>query len=100
MRVGGRHTNRRSHHLDAPTLNLVIQIGGEGLVPIMQEIFVILIARKCFPQLLQSPFSSRMLGHIEVDETSGSNLECDEHIKIRKRAVTETKKSQAMISRE
>jgi hypothetical protein len=35
--------------LDAPALNLVIQIGGERLVPIMEEILVVLIARKCFP---------------------------------------------------
>jgi hypothetical protein len=49
-------------------------------VPIVQEKLVILVARKCFPQLLQSPLSSGMFSDVDMNETSGSDLERDEHI--------------------
>ena len=47
----------------------------------MQKELVILIAGKGFPQLLQRPLSCGMFGQIEVNETSGSDLERDEYIK-------------------
>jgi hypothetical protein len=59
MSVGGRHVNGRFQHVNAPAPNLVIQIGGESLVPIMKEKLVISIAGKCFPQLLQRPLARR-----------------------------------------
>jgi hypothetical protein len=49
-------------------------------VPIMQKELVILIARKSFPQLLEGPFSCRMFGQIEVNETSGPDLARNEYI--------------------
>ena len=47
MCIGGRHTNRRSQYVDAPTRHFFIETGREGLVPIMQEKLVIKIAGKC-----------------------------------------------------
>ena len=48
MCVGRRHTNRRSQYVDAPTLHLFIETGGEGLMPIMQEKLAITIVGECF----------------------------------------------------
>jgi hypothetical protein len=47
----------------------------------VQKKLVVLIARKGFAQLLQSPLRSRMLGDIEVEQTSGSDLKGDEYMK-------------------
>ena len=47
----------------------------------MQEELVIAIGGKCFPQLLQRPFSRRMFSDVEMYESSGSDLECDKYIK-------------------
>ena len=66
--------------MDAPTLNRFIETGRETSVPIMKEKLVILIAGKRFSELLQSPVSCRMLGHIEVNQTSGPDLERDKYI--------------------
>ena len=81
MSVGRRHANRRSQHVDAPTLNRFLETGRETPVPIMKEKLVILIAGKRFSKLLQSPVSCGVLGHIEVNQTSGSDLERDKYIK-------------------
>ena len=81
MSVGGGHTNRRSQYVDAPAFDRLIQTGRERLVSIVQQKLVVLIARKGFPQLLQSPLRSRMLGDIEVKQTSGSDLKGNEYIK-------------------
>ena len=97
MSVGGGHTNRRSQYVDAPAFDRLIQTGRERLVSIVQKKLVVLIARKGFPQLLQSPLRSRMLGDIEVKQTSGSDLKGNEDIKDTDPIVTETKKSQATI---
>lgn len=47
----------------------------------MQKKLVVLIARKRFRQLLQSPLRRRMLRDIEVEQTPGSDLEGNEYIK-------------------
>ena len=81
MGVGGGHTNRRSQYVDAPASDRLIQTGRERLVSIVQKKLVVLIARKRFPQLLKSPRRRRMLGDIEVKQTSGSDLKRNEYIK-------------------
>jgi hypothetical protein len=50
-------------------------------MPIMEEKSVILVTGKRFPELLHGPFRSRMFGHVAVNETSGSDLKSNEHIK-------------------
>ena len=50
-------------------------------MPIVKQKLVILIAREGFSQLLQCPLRSRMIRDVEVKQTSGSDLECDEYIK-------------------
>jgi len=67
--------------VDAPALDRFIQTGRESLVSIVQQKLVILIAREGFPQLLQGPLRRRMFGDIEVQQTSGSDLEGNEYIK-------------------
>ena len=81
MSVGGWHVNGRFQYADAPALHRVIQTGRKGIVPIMKEKLTILITRKRFPQLLQRPFGGWVFGHVEVNETSGSDLERDKYIK-------------------
>jgi hypothetical protein len=98
MSVGGRHANGRFQDVDAPAPNLTIQTSGESLVPIMKNKLAVLIAWKRFPQLLKCPFGRGMFGYVEVYETSGSDLECDEYIDDTELAVMEMKKSQATIS--
>ena len=48
---------------------------------IVQKKLVVLIARKRFPQLLQSPLRRRMFRDIEVKQTSGADLKGNESIK-------------------
>lgn len=81
MSVGGWHMNGRFQHVDAPTLHRVIQTGGEGIVPIMKQKLITFITRKRFPELLPRPFGGWVFGHVEVNETSGSDLERDKYIK-------------------
>jgi hypothetical protein len=67
--------------MDAPALHRFVQTGGETRVPIMQQKLVILIAGKRFPELLQRPVRRGMFSHIEMNQTSGLNLEGNKHIK-------------------
>lgn len=67
--------------MDAPTFDFFIQTAGESRVSIVQEKLIILIAGKRFPQLLQRPVSGGVFGHLEVNETSGSDLERNKYIK-------------------
>ena len=48
---------------------------------IVQKKLVVLIARKGFPQLLQSPFRRRVFGEVEVKQPPRSDLKGDEYIK-------------------
>lgn len=80
MSIGGRHANRRSQYVDAPTLHLFIEAGRESLMPIMKEKLAIAVAGKYFPELVQRPVSRWMGGHVEVNQTPGPGLESDEHI--------------------
>ena len=80
MSIGGRHPNRRSQHVDAPTLHFCIEAGRESLMPIVKEKLAIGVAGKRFPELLQGPVSCRMRGHVEVNQTPGPDLESDEYI--------------------
>src|ERR1700760_2292168 len=81
MSISRGYTNRRSQHMDAPAFDRLVQTGRERLVSVVQKKFVVLIAREGLPQLLQSPLRRRMLGDIEVEQTSRSDLEGNEYIK-------------------
>jgi hypothetical protein len=48
---------------------------------IMKKELVLAVTGKSFAKLLQCPVNSRMLRNVEVNETSGSDLKGDEHIK-------------------
>ncbi len=50
-------------------------------MPIMKEKLIILVTGKRFPELLQGPVSRGVFGQIEVNETSGFDLERDKFIK-------------------
>ena len=60
MSIGGRHANRRSQYVDAPTLHLFIEAGRESLMAIVKEKLAIAVAGKRFPELLQGPVSCRV----------------------------------------
>jgi hypothetical protein len=89
--VGGRHANGRFEHVDALTFDFFIQAGRESLVSIVQEKLVILIAGKRFPQLLQRPVRGGVFGHVEVNETSGSDLDRNKYIKDTEACRDDTK---------
>jgi hypothetical protein len=54
-----------------------VLISGAG----QEEKLMIVITRKCIPQLLQRPLSRRMFGHVEVENPPRSDLHCDKYIK-------------------
>ena len=81
MGIGRRHTNRRPQNVDIPALYSLVQTGRERLVSIMQEEFRIAIARKRFAELLESPVCRRMSRDIEMNQTSGPDLQSNEYIK-------------------
>lgn len=68
-------------------------------MPIMKEKLIIVIAGKCFPQLLECPLSRRMAGHIEVNEPSRSDFECDKHIEDTKACCYGNKESRRLRCR-
>jgi len=80
MSISGGRTNRRSQYVNAPAFDRLIQTGRERLVSIVEQKLVVPIAGKGFPQLLQGPLRGWMLGDIEVEQTSRSDLEGNEYI--------------------
>ena len=64
---------------------------------IVKQKLVLLIARKCFPELLQGPLSCRMWGCVEVNQASRSDLKCNKYIKDAETSCHTNKKSQATM---
>jgi len=72
---------RRSQHALAHGGNGLIQFLGEDAVPIVKEEAERMITGQCFPQLLQGPFPTGVIGGVDVQDSSPTQFQQDEYIK-------------------
>jgi len=78
-------------------LHFRVQLRRKDRIAIVDEELIGMIARNGVPQLLERPFRRRMSRHIAMQNAAASDLHGTNTNRIRKRAVTATRKSQATI---
>lgn len=81
MSIRCRRSDWRTQHSHTQILNLVIQFGRETPLPIVKQEAMAVIAWKCLAQLLQRPLGGWVLGDVEVENASRSDLHGHKYIK-------------------
>src|SRR3954451_3810259 len=81
MRIRGRGSHGRTQHFHTQVLKLVIQFSRETALPIVQDEAIAVIAWKCLSQLLERPLGGGVLGDVEVEDASRSDLHRYKYIK-------------------
>ena len=81
MSIRRGRSHWRTQHSHTQGLNLVIQFSRETPLSIVNEEAIAVIAWKCLSQLLKRPLGGGVLGDVEVEDASRSDLHGDKYIK-------------------
>ena len=75
-----RATNRCFQDADTEPGQFMIHARREDRIPVVNEKSVRMVAGQSLAELLERPLSGRMGGDIDVNETTGTDLHCDEDV--------------------
>jgi hypothetical protein len=95
-----RCPDRRTQYSESEgAFHFRVQLRGKDGIAVVDEELIGMIARNGVPQLLERPLRRRMSCHIAMQDAAASDLQGPNTNRIRKRAVTATRKSQATMPR-